>query len=334
MRIERDAAEILAGVRQGSTLGSPIAVLIRNRDWDNWSAVMRVEPGDDPGPRDVHVPRPGHADLPGAVKYGHRDLRNVLERASARETAMRVALGAVARRLLEEFGVAIASRVVSIGGVADPSDVEGLLLPQLSEAADASPVRAIGAEASDLMVRAIDDAKLAGDTLGGVFEIRVAGLPVGLGSHVHWDRRIDGSLGRAFLSLNAVKGVEIGLGFAAAATPGSSAHDEMFDGGRSGHVIRRTDRAGGVEGGITNGGVLVLRAAMKPLATLTRPLRSVDLRTGKNVEAHVERSDVCAVPAAAVIGEALAALVLADEFLGKFGGDSIEEVRAHHAAYP
>jgi chorismate synthase len=332
MRIEQDAVEILAGVRHGRTLGSPIALLVRNRDWDNWSETMRVEAGGDPGLRSVHVPRPGHADLPGAVKYGHRDLRNVLERASARETAMRVAIGAVARRFLEEFGVEIGSRVVSIGGVIDPSDPEASPASRLNEVTDASPVRAVSAEVSEQMVRAIDEAKAAGDTLGGVFEVRVTGLPVGLGSHVHWDRRLDGELARAFMSLNAIKGVEIGLGFAAALTPGSSAHDELFKSGGASTAVRRTRRAGGVEGGITNGDVLVVRAAMKPLATLVKPLRSVDLRIGEEVAAHVERSDVCAVPAAAVIGEALAALVIADAFLVKFGGDSVEEVRAHHAA--
>lgn len=332
MRIEQDAVEILAGVRHGRTLGSPIALLVRNRDWDNWSETMRVEAGGDPGLRSVHVPRPGHADLPGAVKYGHRDLRNVLERASARETAMRVAIGAVARRFLEEFGVEIGSRVVSIGGVIDPSDPEASPASRLNEVTDASPVRAVSAEVSEQMVRAIDEAKAAGDTLGGVFEVRVTGLPVGLGSHVHWDRRLDGELARAFMSLNAIKGVEIGLGFAAALTPGSSAHDELFKSGGASTAVRRTRRAGGVEGGITNGDVLVVRAAMKPLATLVKPLRSVDLRIGEEVAAHVERSDVCAVPAAAVIGEALAALVITDAFLVKFGGDSVEEVRAHHAA--
>ncbi len=332
MEIEHDRATIVAGVRHGATLGSPIALLIRNHDYENWSDVMRVAPGGDRGRRAVHVPRPGHADLPGAMKYGHLDLRDVLERASARETAMRVALGAVARRLLEEFGVEIASRVVSIGGVADPTDADAVPVSGLNLLADASPVRSLDEEAGSRMVAAIDDAKKAGDTLGGVFEVRVAGVPVGLGSHVHWDRRLDGDLARAFMSLNAIKGVEIGLGFAAASTPGSAAHDELFPaaGGRS--PVRRTRRAGGIEGGMTNGDLLVLRAAMKPLATLMKPLRSVDLRTGEEVAAHVERSDVCAVPAAAVIGEALAALVLADAFLAKFGGDSIGEVRAHREA--
>ncbi len=332
MQIEHDRVAIAAGVRHGRTLGSPIALFIRNHDYENWSDVMRVAPGGDLDRRAVHVPRPGHADLPGAVKYGHRDLRDVLERASARETAMRVALGAVARRFLEEFAIDIASRVVSIGGVSDPVDVGAVPVSGLNALADASPVRSVGSEAGARMIAAIDDAKAAGDTLGGIFEVRVAGLPVGLGSHVHWDRRLEGELARALMSLNGIKGVEIGLGFAAASTPGSLAHDEMFREEGSARPVRRTDRAGGIEGGMTNGDALVARAAMKPLATLMKPLRSVDLETGEEADAHVERSDVCAVPAAAVIGEALAALVLADAFLAKFGGDSVEEVRAHHAA--
>ncbi len=332
MQIEHDRVVIAAGVRHGATLGSPIALFVRNQDYENWSDVMRVAPGGDLERRAVHVPRPGHADLPGAVKDGHRDLRNVLERASARETAMRVALGAVARRLLEEFGVAIASRVVSIGSVSDPADADAIPVPGLNALADASPVRSLGADASDRMVAVIDEAKAAGDTLGGVFEVRASGLPVGLGSHAHWDRRLEGELARALMSLNGIKGVEIGLGFAAAGAPGSQAHDELFAREGSARPVRRTNRAGGIEGGMTNGEALVARAAMKPLATLMKPLRSVNLETGEETEAHVERSDVCAVPAAAVIGEALAALVLADAFLAKFGGDSVEEVRAHHAA--
>lgn len=331
MRIESDKAEILSGVRHGRTLGSPIALLIWNKDWKNWSEVLRVEPGGDEGLKSVSIPRPGHADLCGALKYGHKDLRSVLERASARETAMRTALSVPARRLLEEFGVHIASRVVSIGGAQDHADADLVPVSRLNARADASPVRCLGKEGERRMVALIDRAFKAKDTLGGVFEVRVSGLPAGLGGYAQWDRRLEGALSAAFMSLNAVKGVEIGLGFSLSQTSGSMAHDELYP-GKGGRVSRKTNRAGGLEGGMSTGETLVVRAAMKPLATLMKPLRSVDLRTGKAASAHIERSDVCAVPAAAVIGEALAALVLADSFLEKFGGDSITEIRRHNEA--
>lgn len=332
-KIERDAVRILSGVRHGFTIGSPIGLLIENRDWANWREAMRVDAGGNPALKAVTVPRPGHADYPGAVKYGLSDMRSVFERASARETAMRVAVGSVARGLLSEFGIEIASRVVSIGDASDASGrCEAIPVPRWSEAADASPVRCLDEGASRAMVAAIDAARAAGDTLGGVFEVRVSGLPVGLGSHVHWDRRLEGDLAKGLMSLNAVKGVEVGLGFAGARKPGSEAHDALFRDAAGGGPVRRTNRSGGIDGGVTTGTDLVLRAAMKPLATLMRPLPSVDLATGAETSAHVERSDICAVPAAAVVAESIVALVLADAFLEKYGGDSVGEIRVHYEA--
>ena len=331
MKIESDKAELLSGVRHGKTIGSPIALLLWNKDWKNWTGALQVEPGGDESLKSVSIPRPGHADLCGSIKYGHKDLRSVLERASARETAMRTALSVPARLLLEEFGVRIASRVVSIGGAQDHADADLVPVDRMNAAADSSSVRCLSADAEERMRAVIDHARKAGDTLGGVFEVRVGGLPPALGGYAQLDRRLEGALSAAFMSLNAVKGVEIGLGFSLSQTSGSLAHDELYPGkGRA--AARRTNRAGGLEGGMTTGETLVVRAAMKPLATLMKPLRSVDLKTGKAACAHIERSDVCAVPAAAVIGEALAALVLADAFLEKFGGDSIAEIRRHEAA--
>ncbi len=317
MAIERDRVAILAGVRHGLTLGSPIALLIENRDWPNWRDRMSAEPGQaDP----VTVPRPGHADYAGAVKYGHQDLRNVLERASARETAIRVALGAVARRLLGEFGITVGSLVTAIGPV-EAAPVE----PGLAawSQAEQSPVRCADPAAAAPMMAAIDAARAAGDSLGGLFEVAALGLPVGLGSHAHWDRRLDGRLAQAFMAIPAIKAVEIGLGRAAAGLPGSAVHDP-FAPDRS----RTTNHAGGLEGGITNGQPLVVRAAMKPIPTLTSPLPSVDLATGRPHPAHAERSDVCAVPAAAVVGEAVLALELAAALLERLGGDSLDQLRA------
>lgn len=332
MKIETDKAEILSGVRHGATIGSPLGLLVWNADWKNWTEVMAVGPGGDEKLKSVSVPRPGHADLVGSVKYGLEDLRSVLERASARETAMRVALGAAARRLLSELGVSVASRVISIGGVEDASEVSAKDEAKLNERVDASPTRSIDPKASEKMVAAIDAAREAGDTVGGVFEVRVTGLPVGLGSYAQWDRRLEGPLSAAFMSLNAVKGVEIGLGFDAARVRGSAAHDELFWSKDKKRAARRTNRSGGIDGGISNGETLVVRAALKPISTLMKPLASIDLKTKAEVKAHIERSDFCAVPAAAVIAESLAALVLADEFLVKYGGDSMDELRAHYEA--
>jgi chorismate synthase len=333
MKIEKDQAEILSGVRHGRTLGSPIALLVRNRDWKNWDEVMRVESGGDESLRAVRVPRPGHADMQGAVKYGFGDVRNVLERASARETAMRVALASVARKFLEEFAIHVGSRVVSIGDVRDESEIN-IPISELNARTDASPVRCLDAGAAQRMVKAIDDAREAGDTLGGVVEVVAGGLPVGLGSYAQWDRRLEGALAQALMSLNAIKGVEVGLGFEAARRRGSEVHDEIFWSEDKTYAERKTNRSGGIDGGVTTGQPLVVRAAMKPIATLVRPVRSIDLETKEEVEAHVERSDVCAVPAAGVVAESLVALVLADAFLEKSGGDSMEEIKAHHAARP
>lgn len=339
MQIEQDRAEFLSGVRAGETLGSPIAMLIRNRDWKNWEAIMDPAPRpEDDAPegrkRQVTRVRPGHADLTGVLKYDREDARDILERASARETTARVAAGAVARRLLAEFGVRIGSHLVHLGGVdaarpaAMPKDINA--------AADASPLRCLDADAEREMVTRIDIAKQAGNTLGGICEVVVDGLPVGLGSHVSWDRKLDGRLAAAICSIPAVKGVEMGIGFAAARLTGAEVHDEIEPAPgnpRTGNVRRRTNRAGGLEGGMTTGEPLVLRVAMKPIATLMRPLGTVDTRTGEVADAAAERSDVTAVPAMGVIAEAMAALVLAHAFAEKFGGDSLDEMQRNHAAY-
>jgi chorismate synthase len=328
-QIEQDHAEIVAGVRHGLTLGSPLAMLISNRVWEDWQEVMQVEPYEGETKRITRL-RPGHADLAGAMKYGFDDVRNVLERASARETAARVAAGAVCRRFLAEFGVAVHSHTRSIADIV--AEVEGE--PDW-EAVEASPVRCADPVASERMCRAIDAAQEAGDTLGGTFEMWATGVPIGLGSHVTWDRKLDGQLAQAVMSIHAVKGVEIGGGFAVAAGPGSQAHDiilppEQWDGRP---WRRATNRAGGLEGGMTNGEPVVVRGALKPISTLSRPLPSVDLVTGEEIKAHYERSDVCTVPAAGVVGEAMVAFVLARAFLEKFGGDSLEETRRNFEAY-
>jgi chorismate synthase len=338
MRIEQDRAELLAGVRHGRTLGSPVLLLVRNRDWENWTGAMSVEPvaneEDDEAMRRVFHPRPGHADLVGALKHGFADARDVLERASARETAMRVAAGAVAKRLLAELGVSIGSHVVSIGGV--EARAPQALPDDLNGAADASPVRCLDPEAEGAMIDAIDAAKRAGDTLGGVVEVVARGVPAGLGSHVSWDRKLDGRLAGALMSIHAIKGVEVGIGFEGARRPGSAVHDAITreaSAERGGGFGRAGNHAGGLEGGITTGQPLVARAAMKPISTLMTPLGTVDLRTGEAAEAVRERSDVCAVPAAGVVAEAMVALVLADAALEKLGGDSLEETRRNLDAY-
>lgn len=330
MQIEQDRARILSGVRGGFTLGSPVSLQVENRDWANWSEVMDPGPGARLDSRVVTRPRPGHADLPGALKYGHLDIRNVLERSSARETAARVAACTTARRLLDELDIKLVGYVVSIGQVSAPAP--DLPPGELRDRAEASPVKTWDVLAGQKMTEEIDRAREAGDSLGGVFEIRAYGLPVGLGSHVHWDRKLDGRLAGALMSIQAIKGVEVGAGFAAAAAPGSKVHDEIhFDQAR--RFYRPTNNAGGIEGGISNGEPLVVRAAMKPIPTLYRPLRSADLRTGEAFEASVERSDVCAVPAACVVGESVVAWELAAACLEKFGGDSIAEIRANLEAY-
>jgi chorismate synthase len=332
MKIERDQVRIVSGVRWGHTLGSPITLQIANRDWENWKATMSVGPPEaGTAPKEVTRPRPGHADLAGAMKYGHRDIRNVLERSSARETTARVAVAGVAKRLLAEFGISILSHVVEIGGVRVPED---LALPwdEVLRRAEASEVRCADPETEAAIVTAIDGAKAKGDTLGGVFEVVALGCPVGLGSYVQWDRRLDGRLAQALCSIQAIKGCEVGLGFETARRPGSAVHDEiLFDAGTG--FRRSSNNAGGLEGGVTNGQPVVVRAAMKPLSTLRTPLKSVDLATREAVEAVVERSDVCAVPAAGIVGEAMVAIVLANALLEKFGGDSLQEVRRNYTAY-
>ncbi len=330
MAIERDAGQIVAGVRLGETIGSPVAIRIPNRDHDNWRVAMAIESrpeADDKTLRRVLLPRPGHADLVGLLKYDRRDARDVLERSSARETAARVAAGAVARTLLRELGISVGSHVVRIGEVkAEP----GALPPDdLNDASDASDVRCLNAAAADRMRASIDAAAAAGDTLGGVFEVVARGVPIGLGSHVSWDRRLDARIGAAMLSIQAMKGVEIGLGFEASERRGSLVHDEIERDPtslRTGGFRRTHNHAGGTEGGMTTGEPLVVRVAMKPLSSLTKPLGSVDLGTGQRAEAVRERSDVCAVPAAAVVGEAMLCLVLADALREKLGGDSLAEM--------
>lgn len=339
MEIETDRAEVLSGIRLGETLGSPISLLIWNRDWENWTTAMSPLPpveGENPKAlRAMYLPRPGHADLVGVLKYDRRDTRDILERASARETAARVAVGAVARRLLETFGIRIGSHVRSIGSIEAASPET--LPDDLNAVADASPVRALDPDAAARMMEAIDLAKEAGDTLGGIFEVVVTGVPVGLGSHVSWDRKLDGRLAAAVMSIQAIKGVEIGLGFEGARRPGSRVHDPIVrqdEADRAGGFVRSSNGAGGLEGGVTTGEPLVVRGAMKPISTLMKArLPSVDLRDGTAQEAATERSDVCAVPAAAVVGEAMVALVIADAFLEKFGGDSIGETRRNFEGY-
>ncbi len=339
MQIERDTVELLSGVRAGETIGSPISMLIRNRDWANWQEIM------DPAPRDTDAGgalrrravtrvRPGHADLTGILKYDRDDARDILERASARETTARVAAGAIARRLLAELGVTVASHLVHLGGVdaARPSELPN----DLNAAADASQLRTLDADAEAVMIERIDAAKKEGNTLGGVCEVIVTGLPVGLGSHVSWDRKLDGRLGAAMMSIPAVKGVEIGMGFGAARVTGAEVHDEISLAPgriRAGNVRRPTNNAGGLEGGMTTGEPLVVRVAMKPISTLMRPLATVDVATGAAAKATAERSDVTAVPAMGVIAEAMAALVLGGAMLEKFGGDSLGEVQRNLDGY-
>jgi chorismate synthase len=332
MAIETDAVRFVSGVRKGRTLGGPITVWIENRDFKNWEKIMESEPGETDGTRAVHIPRPGHADYVGGIKYGHRDLRNVLERASARETATRVALGAIARKYLSIFAVSVCSCVLSIGseGFSGPEESLWSNRPDLLRRTLESEVFCPDLSTSGRMIEAIRTAKKAGDTLGGIFEVRAYDLPVGLGSYTQWDLRLDGRLAQAMLSIQAIKGVEFGLGFEASRLPGSKVHDPFLREEGGGSALRRpSNGAGGLEGGVTNGEPLVVRAAMKPIATLYSPLPSVDLRTGESSPATVERSDICAVPAASVVGEAMVCLILAQAFSEKIGGDSMEEVLDH-----
>jgi chorismate synthase len=343
MAIESDHAEILSGVRQGSTTGAPIALLIRNKDWVNWQQTMFTEPqmpADATGSRKPPVtrPRPGHADLAGAIKYDHDDIRDVLERASARETTARVAAGSVARQLLTRFDIRITSHVSAIGDVAlPPSRV--VTADDARRLPEDAPLRCVDPDVERRMMAAIDAARDAGDTLGGAFEVIATGVPIGLGSYAQWDRKLDGRLAQALMSIQAIKGVGIGKGPAVAELPGSRIHDEIVPvAGEqpSGHpavgVSRVTNNAGGLEGGVTNGEEIRVTGYMKPIATLMKPLRSVDLVSLEPSPAAIERSDVCAVTAAAVVGEAMVALVVADAWLDKFGGDSLAEIRRNYAA--
>jgi chorismate synthase len=329
MKIEKDRAQVTAGVRHGRTLGSPVAMWIENRDYQNWEERMNPWPVD-VEVDEVHLPRPGHADLAGIQKFGHTDVRNVLERASARETAARVAAGGVAKAFLRELGVEVRSHVTRIGTVTAPAgdapavaDFEGV---------DESPVRSLDADASQAMVAEIDAARKANESLGGEFEVIAFGLVPGIGSHISWEQRLDGRLAQAIMSIQALKGVGIGDGFALAGRVGSQAHDEIFWSEERGYG-RETNRAGGLEGGMTTGDPLVVTGAMKPLPTLTKPLRSVDTETKEPAQALRERTDSCTVPAAGVVGEAMVALVLAAAYREKLGGDHIDDVRAALVAY-
>jgi len=341
MAIETDRAQALSGVRHGLSTGSPIALLIPNKDWENWQRTMHVEAempegasgADRPA---VTRPRPGHADLAGFVKYGHDDMRNVLERASARETAARVAVGAIARQLLNTVGTEIVSHVTRIGAaaVADPVAVG---FDQVRAISSESPLHCVDGAVETQMIAEIDRARDAGDTMGGSFEVIAHAVPPGLGSHVHWDRKLDGRLAQALMSIPAIKAVGVGLGPTVATIPGSRVHDEILPGAKAGAsslpLRRPTNNAGGLEGGVTNGEDLRVTGYMKPISTLMKPLRSVDLATMSESPATIERSDVCAVPAAAVVGEAMVAIVLADALIEKFGGDSVDELVANWKAF-
>jgi len=351
MSIEKDCVDIVSGVRFEKTIGSPITMCIRNKDWENWKDIMAVgKKGKGLIDNKVTRPRPGHADLCGAMKYAHQDIRDVLERSSARETAARVAVGAVCKRLLEEFNIRVISWVESIGGIKAGSMVLNLRpgvgeekLEQLSREAEGSMVRSPDKNAGKRMMIRIDEAKKNGESLGGIFNVFILGVPPGLGSYVHWDRKLDGRLSQALISIQAIKGVEIGLRFAQALLPGSHVHDEIYykshktrptafwtkDHG----YYRKTNNAGGIEGGVSNGEPIALRAAMKPIPTLYKPLNSVDIKDKRPFKATVERSDICAVPAASVVGEAVVAYEIARAFLEKFGGDTIKEIKRNYKGY-
>jgi chorismate synthase len=334
MQIEKDEVEITAGIRHGKTLGSPICFSIRNRDWSHWEIPMSTEPVK-PGTniRTLTRPRPGHADLAGSLKYQTHDARNILERASARETAARVAVGALCKRFLGNFGIEIGSHVIAIGGVHIARKSEDVGAADILAVKTDSALRCIDPEAEQKMMVLIDQAKASGDTLGGALEVAATSVPPGLGSHTQWDRKLDGRLAQALMSIPAAKAVEIGSGVAAAAIFGSEVQDEIYydDGRRT--FFRKTNRAGGTEGGISNGSDIRVKVYMKPIPTLRKPLMSADLVTKQPSEAAFERSDTCVVPAAAVIAEAMVAIILAQAFLEKFGGDSLEETRANFNHY-
>ncbi|MBI5310317.1 MAG: chorismate synthase [Actinobacteria bacterium] len=331
MKIEKDAATVVSGIRHGSTLGSPIALSIANRDYANWEERMNPWPVEAEVAA-VHLPRPGHADLAGVQKFGHDDVRNVLERASARETTARVAVGAIAKAFLRELGVEIRSHVTRIGAVDAPAPAQPLTVADF-DGVDDSPVRCLDKETERLMIREIDDQRKANESLGGIFEVHVFGVIPGLGSYTTWDGRIEGRLAQAICSIQAIKGVGFGDGFDLTGIPGSQAHDEMFPGGGEYGFHRTSNHAGGIEGGMTNGETVVIKGAMKPLPTLTKPLQSIDIETGEAAQALRERTDSCTVPAAGVVAEAMTALVFADAYLEKFGGDCVADTKAAIAAY-
>jgi chorismate synthase len=329
MKIERDRAEIISGVRYGMTMGSPISLLIQNRDWENWREAMSVAPAAKKSEPVTRL-RPGHADLAGAKKYGLDDVRPILERASARETAARVAVGAVARRFLEEFGIELKSHTLAIGD----ARIERANIDKIDwDRVEKSPVRCAVSKAEKAMTAAIDAAKDNGDSVGGIFQVIATGVPIGLGSHVHWDRRLDGRIAQAIMSIPAVKSIEIGGSSSVAGLKGSLTHDTIKYDKAKREWSHATNHAGGIEGGISNGAAITVEAMVKPIPTLVKPLPSVDIKTGKRVDAHIERSDVCVVPAAGVIGEAMLAIVLADAMLEKFGGDHLKETARNFKSY-
>ena len=328
MKIEKDRAEIWCGVRHGESLGSPIGLIVRNKDWENWTKKMSVTPVKDEI-RKVTLPRPGHADLAGIQKYGFDDIRNVLERSSARETTMRVALGSVCRKLLEDVGIEVGGQVIQIHNVKDNSRSE-LSPNQLSELADASPVRCLDKNAEKNMIKTIDEAKAAGDSVGGIFRVVATGLPYGLGSHTQWDRKLQARISAVMMSINAFKGIEIGSGFSGAEKFGSEVHDEIGHDGEK--FTRYSNNAGGIEGGMSNAQSIILQMSMKPIPTLIKPLKSVDIQSKEKKDAHKERTDSCAVPAASIIAESMLCFVLADALLEKFGGDSMAQLKAHMQA--
>lgn len=328
MMLEKDTVEITSGVRHGKTLGSPLCLVIYNRDYENWTDIMSISKSDATAMKEVTKPRPGHADLAGSIKYRHKDIRNILERASARETAIRTAAGSAALALLESFGIQVNSYVISIGEAS--MSEHPAINSKLLEIIEASPVRCPDKTAETLMIKAIDVAKTSGDSLGGTFRVVAKNIPVGIGSHVHWDRRLDGNLSRAMMSIPGIKGVEIGAGFDAAKLPGSRIHDEIL---YKGSFYRATNNAGGIEGGISNGEDIFITCAMKPIPTLVKPLQSVDIESKEAFPASYERSDVCAVPAASIVGEAAASLELAAALIDKFGGDSLEEMLGNYNNY-
>ncbi|MGN1385576.1 MAG: chorismate synthase [Bacillus sp. (in: firmicutes)] len=335
MQIETDTAEITAGIRHGKTLGSPIALVVENNDWKHWTKIMGIEPITEEEAeniaRTITRPRPGHADLNGGMKYGHRDLRNVLERSSARETTVRVAAGAVAKTLLSQLGIEIGSHVVKIGGI-EAKERSYESMKQLQERTEASPVRCLDEQAGIEMMKAIDDAKANGDSIGGIVEVIVEGMPAGVGSYVHYDRKLDAKLAAAILSINAFKGVEFGIGFEAADRFGSEVHDEIAWSEERGYY-RSTNRLGGLEGGMTTGMPLVIKGVMKPIPTLYKPLKSVDINTKEEFTASIERSDSCAVPAAAVVAESVVAWELANAIVEQFPSDTLKGLQEYLELY-